>query len=188
MFLNAILIWFAFSAREPNIAPNPFDYELSTGWETKQTWFETDAKFLWERENGSFYTGRIHNYEAKYIQAGEYVKDAKDISKQKAHLKLPRKWKWLTWEFGAGVIADHYEDPQLSFLNKLKTKYVEAEISNFTEIHYFSLKGKYRWTHKNGIFIEPVARLYLAGEKKDWQAKIKFGYKFSQKFGKIKMK
>jgi len=188
MFWNSILIWMAFSAREPNITPNPYDYEYSGGWETKQSWIATDARFLWERENGQNYTGRIHNYRAKYFVLGEYYKEAKSINQQKAILKYPNKTKHFTTEIGFGVILKEYGNPEFTLYNRLKSKYVEMEISTFERLHFISIKAKYRWSHKTGFFIEPVTRFYMVPDKKDWSAKIKIGYQIKNKpFGKMRM-
>ena len=62
MWFNLLTaVWFAVAVRTPNETPNQFDYELSTGAKTEAQYYKSNMKFLWERENGNFYTGRIHS-------------------------------------------------------------------------------------------------------------------------------
>jgi len=177
--IELLLIWFALSARSPNIEPNPFDYEFSTGYDTHISFIKSDCKLLWERENGIKYSGRIHNHDFKYVILGEYVKTAKDISNQKVIVKYPFKHDKLSLDLGLINLLTSYEYEKTTAYLGFKTPYLELEFAGYTELDMFKGKAKYKYDIKGGFFIEPSASIYYKDEI-NYSAKVKIGYKWKK--------
>jgi len=177
--IELLMLWFAFSIRNPNIEPNPFDYEISTGYNTEISFIKSDAKIIYERENGNNYNGRIHNHDFKYLLLGEYVKTAKDISNQKIALKYPFKRNRSTLNVGLVTLLNKYQYDKTTAYMSLKTPYVEMELAGLVKVEMFKSKLKYTYNLGGGVFIEPALNIYYKDEF-DYQGKIKIGYKWKK--------
>jgi len=178
--LEILILWFSMSARNPNLQPNPYDYELSTGYEIKMPVIKSQGRFLIERENGNEYNGRIHDHSVKYFAIGEYIKTAKKISRQKAIVKRPfTKWG-IKQELGAGGIWRDYAEGKFTLYGKLESKYLSAEWAGLEQTEMFKAKIKTKFLLREHFFIEPLAMYFTDGKREDWQAKIKFGFQFKK--------
>lgn len=184
--MNLLMIWLAFSVRTPNIEQNPFDYEVSAGYETKVSFIKSEAKILFERENGNQYSGRNHNHDLKYLIIGEYVRTAKEISQQKVIVKYPIKARPGTFEYmlfggwtlnlGVASLWNDYQDRRTTLYGNIRAKYLDFEIAGYEKIELIKGRLKYTINVTDHIFIEPNASLFYA-EKYDYSAKIKLGFK-----------
>lgn len=178
--LELLLLWFAFSVRTPNIENNPFDYEFSTGYETKISFIKSDCKLLFERENGRKYSGRIHNHDLKYLIIGEYVKTAKNISSQKIVIKYPKRLYQSTLNLGLTSLWTDYVDNIITGYVGLKTPCMEFELIGLEKVEIFKIKAKYTYNITDNIFIEPNANTYYKNNKWDYFGKVKIGYKWKK--------
>jgi len=179
--MKLFLLWLAFSARSPNIDPNPFDYEISGGTEIKHEFIKANLKVIRERENGALYNGRVWNSDFKYLLVGEYVKDAKNISTQKGFLKYPFEFYGIKTETGAGAVANHFEDPKPAIYGKFSyDKFISVESSYWDKLHYFKGSLFYEIDLK-GFYLKPTATYFHNGTKADYRAKIEIGKKWKKK-------
>lgn len=178
---QVLLLWFALSIQSPNITPNPFDYEVSTGYDTKISFIKSDVKFEWERFNGVKYTNRSHNHDFKYLLVGEYVKPSKNISQQKAIIKYPFRFKNKSeLNLGFASLWKDYGDRKSSLYANYKSKYLDVEISGLKQLDLFRCKTKIVKDINRYVFIEPSTTIFYS-ERFDYSVKIKLGYKFKGK-------
>lgn len=178
--MKLLLLWLAFSIRSPNIEPNPFDYEISGGYETQVGIWKSNSKVLFERENGGKYTGWNTDNDLKYVKLDSYVRTAKDISQQ----KLVAKYPWTIGEFGASLglssIWNDWSEPTVGLYGNLKCTYGSVEIAGLKQVEMCKAKVKYTFSIHNGLFLEPYGTIYYTPDKVDYQAKIKVGYKWAK--------
>ena len=181
MIIAKLMIYCALSLRSPSIEPNPFDYEVSGGYKIESV-INSEALFLYERENGIRYNGRIHEHSTKYLLISEYYKEAKEISKQKAIIKYPVKCKLLKSETGIGGEWDYYKNGSFIAWQKISNKVLSIEaVYNF--VKFTTLKGKlgYKYFISDRIYVEPKGIYFTDFDKDDYQFKLEVGYEWAQK-------
>jgi len=94
LFLDFLRLWLhligfqafaSLSIRTPYERPNPFDYEIRYGWETKTSYFMN----LFERENGKFYKGHEYKLRVFMIKYRDFLKEAVGIDQQNLDITVP---------------------------------------------------------------------------------------------------
>ncbi len=192
MFLEILTaLWVSFSIGTPNVDTiKVMDFELINGLTIESKYYKADMLLLWERQNGNFYNGRIHNHDLKYFLFDEYVKTAKDINKQSYIAKFPVVTKHITFEPGLGVTTNNYSGMILGMFLKIHNKWLSLEVMGdeysllqtdkqktfLTSYQYIKASIGKNFQIKKYFYIKPKFSYYLeknSGE--DMSLKIVFG-------------
>ena len=93
--LAGVMLFSSFSARTPNVQPNPDDYEISIG--VSHNNFHLNRQ--WERELGEFYIDDLFWYKfdnVLYFKPEYMNKESKEVK----YLKIDSRKTWGDWSFG----------------------------------------------------------------------------------------
>jgi len=194
----ALILWLAGSVQSPEIQTDPFNYEVSAGWDYKNGWYKSKSRFLYERESGhaqgQYFHGRIWDIDLKYFLAEEYFKTAKDIDTQLFVLKYPWELGSFVLELGAGTKTEAWSNESFAPYFKVYNKYTEVSVvgTDRKSNKFSHAKGQahYKWQMKklidkkyelSGFYIQPLFIIYYSEEREDYQGKLEFGYDFFHK-------
>jgi len=192
-----LALWLAGSVQSPEIIADPFDYEVSAGWDYRSDsgWLKSKSRFLYERESGhaigQYFHGRIWDLDLKYFLVEEYVKTAKDIDTQLFVAKYPWELGPFVVEIGAGTRTEGWRDESFAPYFKVYNKYTSVSIvgTDRKSNKFSHAKGSAQYKHKfkrlvdkkyefSGFYIKPLFIIYYSEEREDYQGKLEIGYDF----------
>lgn len=186
--LAGVMLFSSFSARTPNVQPNPDDYEVSVGLSNKNYYVNRQ----WERELGEFYIDDLFWLK---IDNGIYFKPEymNKESQGVRYLKIDarRSWKGMSLGFTSrnsneNVFSKHFET-FVSFGGSTKKKYWDKVDVEFSFDGYFPPSQddgrdtfEFENKFKTSYPLTEKIRLYNTGEisklqgKEFYKAKIGF--------------
>jgi len=178
-----LILLMSISIRSANQPSNPFDYEITGGLRGENN----RAVFLYERENGHYYTGRDIFIGNKRFEFVDFMKSAKSINYQRFSFFQPLenipigfgKYKIYLWNFYFGLMVslEKWKNPDglamLSYrLDRIRLMYAKGFEKEIIEIDALY---EYKITKRFSLIPKMIMR--KLNNKLFWQYKIQVEFR-----------